>query len=106
VLQTRQEILDQLAGLESVVGPAKKRWADFVHELQPDARDSAERLLGETRKLLEQIMNSDRKDALALEQRKLNLGRQIRLAGNARQINRNYAASAYGRAPSRMDISQ
>ncbi|MDB5305421.1 MAG: hypothetical protein JWM97_2970, partial [Phycisphaerales bacterium] len=44
--------------------------------------------------------------ALVLQQRKLNLGRQINQASAARQVNRNYAASAYGRAPSQMDVQR
>ena len=106
VLQNRQGVLDQLAQLESVIRPAKSRWSEFLEGIEPDSRIRAEHLLGETRKLLEQIMASDRTDALALEQRKLNLGRQIKLASGARQINRSYAAAAYGKPVSRMDVSQ
>ena len=106
VLKNRQEILDQLKVIESVIGPAKKRWTEFLQEIDPESRSRAEKMLAETRRLLEQIMASDRNDALALEQRKLNLGKQIRLAAGARQINRNYAAAAYGRPASRMDIHQ
>ena len=36
-------------------------------------------------------------DALLLQQRKLNLGREISQASSARQLNRSYAAAAYGR---------
>src|SRR3954468_10887465 len=96
VLQHRQQILDQLKELEFTIGPAKKRWTEFVGEIESDARARAEALVAETRKLLEQIMASDRNDALALEQRKLNLGKQIKQASGARQINRNYAVAAYG----------
>jgi hypothetical protein len=106
VLKNRQEILDQLKVIESVIGPAKKRWTEFLQEIDPESRARAEKMFAETRRLLEQIMASDRNDALALEQRKLNLGKQIRLASGARQINRNYAAAAYGRPASRMDIHQ
>ena len=89
-----------------MIGPAKKRWSEFLAEIDSESRSQAEQMLGETRKLLEQIMASDRTDALALEQRKLNLGRQIRQASGARQINRTYATAAYGKPRSRMDISQ
>lgn len=106
VLQNRQEILEQLSQLESVVAPAKKRWPEFVQALESDARGRAEGFLAETRSLLEQIMKSDRTDVLALEQRKLNVGKQIRQATGARQINRTYSTAAYGQRPSRMDIHQ
>ena len=106
VLANRQMILNQLAELESVIRPAKARWQEFLGEIEPESRSKAEHLLVEARRLLEQIMASDRTDALALEQRKLNLGRQIKLASGARQINRQYATAAYGKPVSRMDISQ
>ena len=37
---------------------------------------------------------------------KLNLGRQINQASAARQVNRNYAASAYGTRPARLDVQR
>ncbi len=106
VLKNRQEILDQLKELESVIGPAKKRWTEFLGEIDSDARRRAEQMVGETRRLLEQIMASDRNDALALEQRKLNLGKQIKQASGARQVNRTYATAAYGQRAARMDIQR
>src|SRR4051812_37772306 len=60
VLQHRQEILDQLNTLEFTIGPAKKRWTDFLGEIESDDRARAEQLVAETRNLLEQIMASDR----------------------------------------------
>ncbi len=106
VLKNRQEVLDQLARLEGVISPAKKRWTDFLEEIESEARRHAEEIVAETRRLLEQIMASDRTDALALQQRKLNLGKQINQASGARQINRNYATAAYGQKASRMDVSR
>jgi len=106
VLKNRQEILDQLARLEAVISPAKRRWAQFLDEIEQDSRGRAESMVAETRKLLEQIMTSDRNDALALQQRKLNLGKQINQASSAKQLNKTYAAAAYGQRTSRMNIQQ
>ena len=55
--------------------------------------------------MLEQITAADR-DELVLQQRKLNLGRQIGQTDAARQVNRTYAAAAYGRKAPRMDVKQ
>ena len=63
-------------------------------------------MLADTRRLLEQITTADKDDVLVLQQRKLNLGRQINQASAAKQVNRNYAAAAYGPRQSRMDISR
>src|SRR4051812_34601590 len=105
VLNLRGEVLAEVGTLESIVAPAKKRWSAFLGELPPERRASAEQKLAETRRLLEQIPWADKDDVLVLQQRKLNIGRQITQAGTARTITRNYAASAYGKPPVRVDVS-
>jgi hypothetical protein len=106
VLRDRQQVMDQLSGYERIIGPAKQQWAQYASRLNTESRALAESLLAETRTLLEQITNADRDDVLALQQRKLNLGRQLQQTAVARQVNRNYAKSAYGNAPSRMDLQR
>ena len=106
VLARRQEVLDHVSRLEQTIVVAKRRWGEYVGGLRSDQRAQAERLMGETRRLLEEITTSDRNDALILQQRKLNLGKQISQASAARQINRSYAAAAYGTKVSRMDVRQ
>lgn len=106
VLARRQEVLDQVARLERTIAVAKARWGDYLGGLRGEPRAQAERLLAETRRLLEEITTADRNDALILQQRKLNLGKQISQASAAKQVNRNYAAAAYGAKVSRMDVRQ
>ena len=108
VLASRQDVLEQLQSWERTIAPQRKRWAEFLVELSGGARDIAESLLAETRRLLEEITTADRNDALVLQQQKLNLGRQIHQASAARQVNRNYAAAAgaYGARPARLDVQR
>lgn len=106
VLRNRQEVLDRIADFEKVIAPAKRGWGDFVAKLASPARIKAESLLAESRKLLEEITTADRNDAMVLQQRKLNIGRQIQKSGIARQINRNYAAAAYVARGLKMDVQQ
>ena len=106
VLHSRQIVLNELNRLEVTVGPARRMWNEFVIGLDPEQRLQADAMLAETRALLEQITTADRNDALVLQQRKLNLGRQINAASAARQVNRNYAAASYAPAGSRMDVQQ
>ena len=106
ILQKRQEVLDDIGRLEAVVGPQKKQWSLYLGGLDVADRGRAEASLAETRRLLEAITAADRNDALVLQQRKLNLGRQINQAAAAKQVNRNYAAAAYGPRQSRMDLSR
>jgi hypothetical protein len=104
VLARRQEVLDQISALEQQIRPAKRLWGDYLNTLDVAGRQTAEKLLAETRALLEQITNADRNDAIVLQQRKITLGRQIHKATAARTINKNYAAAAYGARAPQMDI--
>ena len=106
VLKSRQEVLERIGTLERLVGPAKKSWNAFVDPMSGEKRAKAEELLGETKRLLEEITISDQNDVLVLQQRKLNLGRQINQASAARQVNRTYAAAAYGPARAKMDVQR
>jgi hypothetical protein len=106
ILTHRQAVLDQVGRLEETIVIAKRRWGEYVGGLRSEERALAERLLAETKRLLEEITTADRNDALILQQRKLNLGKQISQATAARQVNRNYATAAYGTKVSRMDLKQ
>ncbi len=107
VLGRRAGLLEEVAGHERVIGPAKKDWPAYLAGLPAQGRPLAESLLAETRRLLEAITTADRNDALVLQQRKLNLGKQIHQAQAARSVNRNYAAAAYGGArPAKMDVQR
>lgn len=106
VLSQRQSVLNQIASLDRDVGPARRRWNEFAGGLGGEQRTAAETLLAETRRLLEQITRADRNDTMVLQQRKLNLGRQIGAASAARNVNRSYAAAAYGRRQSTMDVHE
>ena len=106
VLSQRQEVLDQVAALERTVGPAKRQWTAFVTGLDAPSRARAEASLKETRRLLEEITSADRSDALVLQQRKLNIGRQLTAANSAKQVNKNIAAAAYGSRGPRMDVTR
>ena len=106
VLTSRQDVLEQVAGFERVIGPVKKRWSEYLETLSHSDREYAETLLAETRRLLEQITAADKDDALVLQQRKLNLGKEIQKAASARQFNRTYANAAYGRRASSVDVQQ
>jgi hypothetical protein len=106
VLGLRQAVLEDASRLEATIAPAKRRWTDYVASLCAADRAKAEGLLAQTRQLLEQITTADRNDAMVLQQRKLNLGRQIAQTTTARQINRSYATAAYGATVPKMDVKQ
>jgi hypothetical protein len=100
-------MLDEIHRLEQSIGPAKQRWGEYLGSISGADRSRVESLMNETRDLLEQITAADQNDVLVLQQRKLNLGRQINQAKAARSVNRNYGTSALGApGPSKMDIQQ
>lgn len=108
VLQRRRDVLDEITMLEREVAPSKRQWTKLSESADAQRRAQAESLLGETRALLERITAADQSDVLVLQQRKLNLSRQISQTTTARSINRSYGIAAYGGADarSRMDVQR
>lgn len=104
VLSQRQEILNKVSELEQQLAPARQNWSQYLSSLGPAEAALGEQLLARSRQLLEQITAADREDALMLQQRKLNLGKQIGHVRAAGQVNRTYAAGAYGRQTTRVDV--
>lgn len=106
ILGRRQEMLEHINALEQTVAPAKRRWGDFLTELDEPSRQSAEAMVAEARSLLEVITSSDRNDTLVLQQRKLNIGRQIRQAATGRAVNKSYGAAAYANRQERINVQR
>lgn len=104
VLTQRQQALDELGQLEHEVAPARRNWADYAAGLQADLRHRAEAAMTEIRQLLQAITSADRDDALVLQQRKLNLGRQITQTQAARNVNRTYATVLSAPRPASLDV--
>lgn len=106
LLRQRQAVLDELSRSEAVLAPIRPRWAEVMRQFGPDARGRAEALVAEARRLLEQITRSDQDDVMLLQQRKLNVGRQIGATVATRQVHRAYAGAAYAGQVNRTDVSQ
>jgi hypothetical protein len=106
VLSQRQQVLDQVAELEQSIGPAKRKWTDYLGELSEPDRARAQELMAESRQLLEQITSADRNDALVLQQRKIEVGRSLRQAAMGRTVNRSYAATAYSGRTGSVDFTK
>jgi hypothetical protein len=104
VLKSRQAVLDEIGRLERTVAPIKQSWNEFARTLEEPNRGRAEALVSEARELLREITECDRNDVLVLQQRTLNLGKQINQATAARKVNTKYATAAYGSSQSRMNV--
>lgn len=101
VLREREAVLDRAAELERTVGPVKREWAEVSRGLSGETRRAFESLFAETRSLLAQITAGDERDALAMQQRKLRIGEELRATVAARSVHRSYAAGAYTRSQPR-----
>ena len=99
VLQQRSGLLSDIARLEESVGPLRREWPEISPGLPPDVRERLQIMLSEAKTLLQQITSADQDDVLLLQQRKLNVGKQIQATQTARKVNTRYAAAAYGNAP-------
>lgn len=107
VLEQRGAILETLSQLEKSVAPLKRNWTEASASLSDVDRALAQAMLAETKLLLEQITKADQDDVLLLQQRKLNVGKQIAATSTARVVNNRYAASAYGAGSgSRLNVQQ
>lgn len=106
VLRQRQAVLDEIGGLELTLVQARRAWTRFLADLPVMSRERAQTALKETRRLLEQITTADQNDTLVLQQRKITLSRQINQTAVARRVSRNYAAAAYGRPKSKLDLQR
>jgi hypothetical protein len=96
VLQQRSGLLAEIARLEQSVGPLRREWSEVSVGLDDDTRSRLQAMLSETKTLLHQITTADQDDVLLLQQRKLNVGKQIQATQTARKVNTRYAAAAYG----------
>ncbi|MFT3786058.1 MAG: flagellar export chaperone FlgN [Tepidisphaeraceae bacterium] len=107
VLGQRQGVVEQIVKLEAALRPTKQNWASLADVMPAEQRADAERLMARSRDLLEQITAADNDDAMLLQQRKLNVGRQLAATSTGARVNQRYAASAYGTAtPVRVDVSR
>src|SRR4029077_1671492 len=106
VLGMRQCVLDQIQELEKTLAPVKRGGDQARLAMATPTRVRAESLIAETRRLLEAITTADRNDAIVLQQRKHNIGREMNQASAAKRVNKTYPAAAYGRRPATMDVQR
>lgn len=107
ILEHRSAILSELSSLQAEVAPLRRNWAELSSKMEEEVRQNVQSMLAETRLLLEQITAADQDDVMILQQRKLNVGKQLHATTNARVINRKFAAAAYGNSgQSKLNIQQ
>ena len=106
ILQGRQRELERITEIEARIRPLKRDWPSVSASLAQEQKRVAEELLAESRSLLAEITAADQDDALVLQQRKLSIGRQLQQANAGRAVNKSYAAAAYGKRTTKMDVQK
>ena len=112
VLQSRQAVVDQLAAHEKVIAPAKLRWNEYAgmrHRRRIASANRPKLCWPRREALLEKITSAvTATTCWCLQQQeagRTSASRSLKhQATVARQINRNYAAAAYGTGKPRMDL--
>jgi hypothetical protein len=95
VLTKRAGVVEQISKLEGALRPTRMNWPDVAPTLEAGVRTQAEELLARTRNLLADINAADTDDALVLQQRKLDIGRQLAATRTGTRANAHYATTAY-----------
>jgi hypothetical protein len=94
LLAERQRLLDELAGLDTKIAPVRREWDRISPTLPVSARRRAKAAFQESRRLLEGIIASDRKDTELLEGRKVNVQAALQTIGAAQQAQAAYGGQA------------
>jgi hypothetical protein len=105
VLTRRQSELDRILHLERLLKPIRADWQSIAAGFSPAHRSRIEALMQQGRELLGRITAADQDDAMVLQQRKLDVGRQLQFTRQGGQAQRRYAASAYG-SPAAIDFAR
>ncbi len=107
ILEVRGGLLGDIGRLEEIIAPLKRNWPTESATMNEAIRAEVQSMLAEAKSLLAEITQSDQDDVLLLQQRKLNVGKQIAATSTAKKVNTRYAANAYGAAQgSRLNISK
>jgi flagellar biosynthesis/type III secretory pathway chaperone len=105
LLEQRAEVLAQITTVESKIKPIRQNWQQLSAPFGVEDRTAAEERFARTRSLLEAITQADADDALVLQQRKLNVGRQLQQMNAGVRMNNRYAAGVYADS-SKVDVAR
>ena len=110
ILEQREHLTARAAELESTLKTFKSDWPASADAMEDADRDEAKRLLGEIKRTLASLTKQDDKDAATLRARLAMTGGELEQAKvddrHVRQINRRYAAAAYGKPKGKLDVSR
>jgi len=105
LLGERETVIAKMNLLDQRLRPVRAEWASVSGSLDAEVRQQAQAMFEKLRDLLGKITSSDADDALVLQQKKLDVRKQINATGQQLQVTRHYAADAYAsQAKSNLNI--
>jgi len=94
VLGDRQRLLDKLSAIDRRLQPIRKDWRQIAGNLPAAQKAEAQRLIGQVREILGEIITRDRHDSEALSSRQQKIAGEIRAASAGKKVHKAYAQSA------------
>ncbi len=108
VLERRKSAIQEATANDDVVAPTRVAWPASVVDWPDEARDEAKALFGEIKNHLADLSKQDDRDAAGLRVRIATAGNELaRVKADdrtVRRLNRNYAAAAYGKVQTKIDV--
>ena len=93
LLAQRQQLIDQLAALNTQLEPFKKDWPRLWSELDEPARRSVDRLVQEVQGVLDGILQQDDQDRQVLARQRENMSTNMQQLNHGAKVNRAYGSS-------------
>jgi chorismate mutase len=94
LLSQRQKLIDQLAGINAALEPARADWRRVESMLTDQQRRQAQTIVQQVEKLLADILRADEADSKTLSARKAMIGRQIQATAASAQVQAAYRKTA------------
>jgi hypothetical protein len=106
LLQQRQSLIEQAGQIENRVKPIKLEWAAVSQSIDEASKQHVQNILAESRDLLGQLAQRDSDDSLVMQQKKLDVRKQIQGTQQQTQVAKHYAAGAYASSRSQINVRQ
>jgi len=96
LLGQRQQLIDQLTQINGRIDPYKKDWPALWPQLDRGVQARIQQLINQVQKLLDQIVEQDEKDRVALSSQRQQLASDIQKVRQGSAVNRAYGRPAEG----------
>ncbi len=106
LLSHRQALIDRLVDVNGRVEPFKQQWPSLWSELDEDSRQHIRERIDDVKALLDQIVDQDERDRVALASHRNSVSRQLEHLNRGAAVNRAYGPSPAAPAESRFTDQQ